>query len=153
MQTVMERPRASTARSSPARKGALGALGSPLMRKPVLGEAGIFAQNGKKELGLAVLTALSIAGLWSAINPSYMTLYAFGSKAEARPVAAQGLWIGLGASLLGAGAIYFVFGDWIPTIAGAVTGVGLFGLGMYAINAKPIESIPSIQNQPIGPKP
>lgn len=150
MQTVTERPRTSSARSASAKKGALSPLGSPLARKPVLGDGGIFAKNGKKDLGLAVLTALSIAGIHSAVNPSLFTLRSFAARPEARAAAVQGLWIGLGASIVASGAILFVFDGWVPAAVGAATGVGLFLVGMWAVHSPPLPTMPLIQEQ-VGP--
>jgi hypothetical protein len=103
-------------------------------------------QSGQ-ELGIAVLSALSVAGIWSAINPSYFTFRAFASKPEARARAKEGIWIGLAAGTLLSGAIWFAFKDSLAAILSEVTTLGLFGLSMYAVDSTPTDEIPAIQNQ------
>lgn len=98
-------------------------------------------------LGLSILSALSIAGVHSAINPSLFTLMSFATKPEARERAMKGLWIGLGASTIASGAIWLVFGEWLPAIISEITAVGLFGAGVWAVNQKPSDAIPQIQEQ------
>lgn len=105
---------------------------------------------GNSVMGISILSALSIAGIHSAVNPSYFTLRSFASKPEARKVAAEGLWIGLGLGLLGSFALYGVFKRAVPAIVSAATAVGLFGVGLYAVNAPELTSMPSIQNQSTG---
>lgn len=108
---------------------------------------------GNSVMGISILSALSIAGIHSAVNPSYFTLRSFASKPEARKVASEGLWIGLGLGLLGSFALYGVFKRAVPAIVSAATAVGLFGVGLYAVNAPELTSMPSIQNQPTGTQP
>lgn len=108
---------------------------------------------GNSTMGISILSALSIAGIHSAINPSYFTLRSFASKPEARTVAKEGLWIGLGLGLIGSFALYKVFDRAIPAIVSAVTAAGLFGVGLYAVTAPPIDSIPAIQNQGVDAMP
>lgn len=108
---------------------------------------------GNSVMGISILSALSIAGIHSAVNPSYFTLRSFASKPEARKVATEGLWIGLGLGLLGSFALYKVFNRAVPAIVSAATAAGLFGVGLYAVNAPELTSMPSIQNQSTGAQP
>lgn len=101
----------------------------------------------EEELALAVLSALSVAGIHSAINPSLFTLMSFATKPEAQERAVTGLWIGLGASTLASAAIYVVFKKWMPAIISEATAIALFGAGLWAIHRKPADSIPEIQEQ------
>jgi len=103
----------------------------------------------EEELALAVLSALSVAGIHSAINPSLFTLLSFATKPEARGRAMKGLWIGLLASTLASGAIYVVFKKWMPAIISQATAIALFGAGVWAINQKPTDAIPAIQDQDV----
>lgn len=93
--------------------------------------------NGVAVLGVSVLTALSVAGIHSAVNPSVFTLRTFSNNPEARENAEIGLWMGLGMSLLAAGAIWVVFKDPVPAAVAALTGGALFGIGMWAIQPRP----------------
>src|SRR6188508_13182 len=77
---------------------------------------GAISKDDKQSLGIAVLSALSIAGLHSAVCPSYFTMKTFASQPEARERAMEGLWISLGLSTLASGAIYFIFDEWLPAI-------------------------------------
>lgn len=109
---------------------------------------GLGAKDSNAELlGISILSALSIAGIHSAINPSVFTFLTFASKPEARGRALKGLWIGLGASTVASGAIYMVFKEWLPAIISEVTAIALFGIGVWAINQPPTVTIPSIENQ------
>lgn len=101
----------------------------------------------EEELALAVLSALSVAGLHSAINPSVFTLLSFGTKPEAKQRAMTGLWIGLGASTLASVAIYFVFKKPLPALIAEATAVLLFGVGVWAVRQEPADTIPSIEQQ------
>jgi hypothetical protein len=103
----------------------------------------------EEELALAVLSALSIAGVHSAINPSVFTLLSFGSKPEAKTRAMTGLWIGLGASTVASAAIYFVFKKPLPAVIAEVTAVALFGVGVWAVQQEPAQTIPQIEQQEI----
>jgi len=105
------------------------------------------ASNGKKTLGLSLLSATTVFSCFSSVNPSLFTLSTFSSKPEARERAMPGLWIGLGASIIGSVAIGFAFDEWAPAVVGGLTGVALFGASLWAINRAPIDSIPSIENQ------
>lgn len=99
-------------------------------------------------LGLSILSALSIAGIHSAVNPSYFTLRSFAAQPQAKGAAQEGLWIGLGLSSAASVAIGLVFDEWIPAIISEATAILLFGVGMYAVNSPPLITIPPIQNQP-----
>lgn len=99
-------------------------------------------------LGLSILSALSIAGIHSAVNPSYFTLRSFAAQPQARGAAQEGLWIGLGLSSFASVAIGMVFDEWIPAIISEATAILLFGVGMYAVNSPPLITIPPINNQP-----
>lgn len=127
----------------PSRMGERGLNRWSPVRHPSLG-----AQDGaSQDLGIAVLSALSVAGIWSAINPSYFTFRAFASKPEARERAKEGIWIGLAAGTLLSGAIWFAFKDSLAAILSEVTTLGLFGLSMYAVNQPSVDEIPAIQDQ------
>jgi len=102
--------------------------------------------NGKAEFGLAILSALSVAGLHSAINPSFFTLKAFAKKPEERANAIQGLWIGLGLGALASVSVGFVFHRWIPAIVSGATAAALFGIGMGAVNSNGISN-PTMEPQ------
>jgi hypothetical protein len=104
---------------------------------------------GQKEekFGLAVLTALSIAGLHSAVCPSYFTMVTFGSQPEAKSRAMDGLWISLGLSTVASIAIYGVWKDLSAAIVGQATALALFGIGVYAISKDAPKSIPPIEQQ------
>lgn len=106
--------------------------------------------NGKAEFGLAVLSALSVAGIHSAVNPSFFTLKAFARKPEERANAIQGLWIGLGLGALASVSVGIVFKRWIPAIVSAGTAVALFGIGMGAVNSNGVES-PTMDKKPVDP--
>lgn len=123
--------------------GPLRRISSMGMRRPMLGNPG----NTEERLAISVLSALSIAGIHSAINPSVFTLLSFASKPEAQGRAMKGLWIGLGASTVASVAIYFIFKDWMPAILSEVTALGLFGTGVWAVNQPPASDVPAIQNQ------
>lgn len=115
----------------------------PWRSGPMLGNPG----HTEERLAISVLSALSIAGIHSAINPSVFTLLSFASKPEAQGRAMKGLWIGLGASTLASAAIYFIFKDWMPAILSEVTAIGLFGTGVWAVHQPPAADVPQIQNQ------
>lgn len=117
-------------------------LGAPHARMGAL-----MSKEQKQNMGLAMMSALSIAGLHSAICPSYFTMKTFASQPEARSRAMEGLWISLGVSAAAAAALYFVFDDWVPPIAAAATALALFGISVAAINSKPPEGIPPIEKQ------
>jgi hypothetical protein len=103
--------------------------------------------NGSKALGLSLLSATTVFSAFAAFNPSTFTLLSFASKPEARARAMPGIWMGLGASLLGSAAIGLAFDSWAPAIAGGLTGVVLFGVSMWAINHAPLTTVPAIEQQ------
>ncbi len=128
---------------APAQMGR-GKMGCDCSR-PMLGK--VAETMGNSTMGISILSALSIAGIHSAVNPSYFTLRSFASKPEARKVATEGLWIGLALGLLGSFALYKVFHRAVPAVVSAATAAGLFGVGLYAVNAPELKSMPPIQNQ------
>lgn len=109
-----------------------------------------FGMNAEQRqmMGIAILSALSIAGLHSAVCPSYFTMKTFASQPEAKDRAMEGLWISLGISTLASGGLYFVFDRWLPAIVAELTAFALFGIGVWAINSPPPETIPSMEKQP-----
>lgn len=98
-------------------------------------------------LGVAVLSAIGISGIHSAICPSYFTMKTFASQPEAKVRAMEGLWISLAVSTFTSGALYFVFKNWLPVLFSEATALLLFGIGVAAVNSKPPEGIPSIEKQ------
>lgn len=124
-------------------KWAPSSMGNMGRLRPRLGES----SQSNSELGISILSALSIAGLHASFNPSIFTLLSFGSKPEAKKRAMTGLWIGLGASTIASAAIWLVFKKTLPAIIGEVTAIALFGAGVWAINQPPSDEIPSIENQ------
>lgn len=105
--------------------------------------------KGKELLGVSILSALSVAGIHSAVNPSYFTLRSFAAKPEARGAAEEGLWIGLGAGGLASVAIGLVFDEWIPAAVAGLTAATLFGMGMYAVRSTPLDTVSRIQEQAV----
>lgn len=101
----------------------------------------------KEALGLSVLSALSIAGLWSAVCPSYFTHRTFASQPEARGKAEEGCWLGFGLSSLGAGAIWLVFDEPLAAIIAEATAAALLGISLYALRQPPMQTVPSIEQQ------
>jgi hypothetical protein len=71
----------------------------------------------------------------------------FASQPEAQKRAMDGLWISLVASSIASLAIYGVWKDWTATVVGELTAIGMFGIGVYAINQKPPVGIPPIEKQ------
>lgn len=115
---------------------------------PAARKAGMMGDNGRENiLGLSVLSALSIAGIHSAVNPSYFTLRSFAAQPQARVAAKEGLWIGLGLGVAGSVGVGLVFDEWTPAVVSALVALGLFGVGIYAINQPPLPTMPPIQNQ------
>jgi hypothetical protein len=94
-------------------------------------------------LGVAVLSAISIAGIHSAICPSYFTMKTFASQPEAKERSMEGLWISLGVSTLTSISLYFVFKNWMPVIFAEATALLLFGIGVAATNARTSEDDPA----------
>lgn len=123
-------------------KPAYAALGAGRLG-PQLG----MSMDKKQNLGIAVLSALSIAGLHSAVCPSYFTLKTFASQPEARERAMEGLWISLGLSTIASGALYLIFDEWLPAIVSQATALALFGISVKAINSPPPTTIPPIEKQ------
>lgn len=113
-----------------------------------LGNVDVTTSEGRQMMGIAIMSALSIAGLHSAICPSYFTLKAFSGQPEAKTRAMEGLWISLGVSTLASAGLYFVFNRWLPAIVSEATALLLFGIGAYAVHSKPAETIPPIEQQP-----
>lgn len=105
----------------------------------------------KETMGIAILSALSIAGIHSAVNPSYFTLRSFAAQPEAKSKAREGLWIGLGLSTVAAVGLYLVFEEWIPALVAEATAVALFGIGMYAVGQEPLPTMPPIERQQPAP--
>ncbi len=108
-----------------------------------------FGMNAEQRqmMGIAILSALSIAGLHSAVCPSYFTMKTFASQPEAKDRAMEGLWISLGISSFASLGLYFVFEKWLPAIVAEATAVALFGIGVWAINSQPPGTIPSMEKQ------
>lgn len=126
-------------------KPAYAGLGGRGTFRPMMGA--VMDKEGRQEMGLAILAALSISGLHAAICPSWFTMASFASQPEAQARAMKGLWISLGASTLASVGLYFVFDKWLPAIVGEATALALFGIGVWAINSKPPETIPPIEKQ------
>lgn len=117
-------------------------------KKAFLGQA---SAAETQMLGVAVLSAISIAGIHSAVCPSYFTLKTFASQPEAKERAMEGMWISLGVSTVTSLALYFVFKNWMPVIFSEATALLLFGIGVAAINSEPPKTIPSIEKQQVVP--
>jgi len=100
-------------------------------------------------LGVAVLSAISIAGIHSAICPSYFTMKTFASQPEAKARSMEGLWISLGVSALTSASLYWVFKSWMPVIFAGATSLLLFGIGVAATNSEPPKNIPPIEKQQV----
>lgn len=98
-------------------------------------------------LGVAVLSAISIAGIHSAICPSYFTMKTFASQPEAKERSMEGLWLSLGVSTITSLSLYFVFKNWMPVIFAEATALLLFGIGVAATNSEPPKTIPPIEKQ------
>lgn len=102
-------------------------------------------------LGVAVLSAISIAGIHSAICPSYFTMKTFASQPEAKERSMEGLWISLGVSTITSLSLYLVFKDWMPVIFAEATALLLFGIGVAATQSEPPKTIPPIEKQTVVP--
>lgn len=98
-------------------------------------------------MGLSILAALSVAGIHASICPSIFTFLSFATKPEAKQRAMTSLWIGLGASTIGSLGIWMVFEKFIPAAVAEATALLLFGAGVWAINQKPADTIPPIEQQ------
>jgi len=90
-------------------------------------------------MGLAILSALSVAGIHAAIAPSYFTFASFARKPEEKELGKTTLFISLGAGALASVGLYFVFKKWLPAIVSGVTAITLFGIGMAALHSKGVE--------------
>lgn len=102
----------------------------------------------KESVGLAILSALSITSVWSAVCPSYFTLASFAARPEARERAKKGCLIGLGLSTATAAAIYFVFDDLMSALVAEGMALALYGISIAAINSdSPTDTLP-MQSQP-----
>lgn len=94
--------------------------------------------NGIADIGLSLMAATTIFSVHSAISPSYATYRSFFSRTpEERAIARETLFISLGACTLSSLGVYLVFGRLVPAIAGEISALGLFALGMYAVNTVP----------------
>lgn len=112
-------------------------MGCPGYR-PGMGNLKRNGQSGIEDIGLSLMAATTIFSVHSAISPSYATYKSFFSRTpEERTIAKETLYISLGACTLSALGVYIVFGRLIPAIAGEISALGLFALGMYAINTPP----------------
>lgn len=103
------------------------------------------------EMGLAVLSALSVVGIHSAVNPDFTTLKASAKKPAERENATQGLWIGLGLGTLASLGLFFMFKKWLPAVIAEVTALSLFGIGMVAVNST--EMIVPLKEEKVEPSP
>lgn len=106
----------------------------------------------KERIGLAVLSALSISGIHSAVNPSFFTLRAFAKKPVERSNAITGLWIGLGLGLAGSVAIYLVFDEILPALVAGGTALGLFAIGIAAVQSNGGPEEPTMAPAPMVPR-
>jgi len=113
-------------------------------KKVAMGQA---SAEETQMLGVAVLSAISIAGIHSAICPSYFTMKTFASQPEAKERSMEGLWISLGVSTITSLSLYLVFKNWMPVIFAEATALLLFGIGVAATNAEPPKTIPPIEQQ------
>jgi hypothetical protein len=112
-------------------------MGCPSYR-PGMGNLRKGGPNGLADIGLSLMSATTIFSVHSAISPSYATYRSFFSRTpEERAIARETLFISLGACTLSALGVYLVFGRVIPAIAGEVSALGLFALGMYAVGTPP----------------
>jgi hypothetical protein len=144
---VLELGRTSRHAWSPAKTSRLG-KSAARNRFPSWKPAGLGNPGGTKEaVGLAILSALSITSVWSAVCPSYFTLATFGSQPEARVRATKGCWIGFALSTATAAAIYLVFDELLPALVAEATAAALLGISLYAINSETPATIPPIERQ------
>jgi len=104
------------------------------------------------EIGLAVLSALSVAGIHSAINPSFFALKDLAKKPAERVNAVQGLWIGLGLGTLASIGLFFVFKKWVPAVVAGASALALFGIGMIAVNSNGAEA-PTVEKKAVAAPP
>jgi hypothetical protein len=146
---VLELGRTSRPAWAPAKTSRLGKSAEHAKHRfPSWKPAGLGNPGGTKEaVGLAILSALSITSVWSAVCPSYFTLATFGSQPEARVRATKGCWIGFALSTATAAAIYLVFDELLPALVAEATAAALLGISLYAINSETPATIPPIERQ------
>jgi hypothetical protein len=111
-------------------------------RPPFLGQS-----QAAQEVGLSMLSALSVASVWSSVCPSYFTFSTFASQPAARQRALTTCWIGFGLSSLAAVSIWFIFGEFVPALVAEGTALALLGISLHAINSKPPEGVPPMEKQ------
>jgi hypothetical protein len=149
MAKTIQKPR--NAGWEPFMAGAMGMSrwqpGAAKMAGPRLGQSFGMTAEQRQMMGIAILSALSIAGLHSAVCPSYFTMKTFASQPEAKSRAMEGLWISLGISSVASLGLYFVFDRWLPAIVAEATAVALFGIGVWAVNSQPPDTIPPMEKQ------
>lgn len=104
-------------------------------------------ETTSQRMAISVLSALSIAGVHSALNPSLFTLMSFAARPEAKARAMKGLWIGFAASSAASVAIWVIFEDWIPALVSEATAAALFAAGIWALKQPTPVSIPAIEQQ------
>jgi hypothetical protein len=104
-------------------------------------------ETAGQRMAISVLSALSIAGVHSALNPSLFTLMSFAARPEAKQRAMTGLWIGFGASTAASLAIWVIFEDWLPALVSEATAGVLFFAGVWALKQPTPASIPAIEQQ------
>lgn len=87
------------------------------------------------DIGVSILGIGMITGLHAAISPSLFTFTCFARKAEEKAIAKKTLYISLAATTVTSVGLLFVFKKWLPAIISEVTALGLFGLGMQAVES------------------
>lgn len=100
-----------------------------------------------QEVGLSMLSALSVASVWSSVCPSYFTFSTFASQPAARQRALTTCWIGFGLSSAAAASIWFIFGEFVPALVAEGTALALLGISLHAIMSKPPEGVPAMEKQ------
>jgi hypothetical protein len=95
---------------------------------------GIINGSGAETAGLSIMAAMSVAGIWSALSPSYFTYSVFAKSEKEKAIGQKTLFVSAGAGLITSLGIYLVFGKLIPAIAGVLTTVGLFAMGQHALS-------------------
>lgn len=116
--------------------------------RPHYAGLGAAKRETTETLGVAILSALSITSVWSAVCPSYFTLTTFASRPEARGRAMNGCWIGLGLSTATAAAIWMVFHEPAAAIVAEATALALFGISLLAINSEAPADVQAMNQQP-----
>ncbi len=84
-------------------------------------------------IGVSILGIGMITGMHAAISPSVFTFTCFARKPEEKAIARKTLWISLGATTVTSVGLLLVFKQWLPALISEATALGLFGLGMYAV--------------------